>query len=180
MPDVLRRDVDSSSSSLLPSTSPPSSWRLLLARTLETSEWHWAIIAFSLVDFAFVLAEIVADYVDVVDDDCTALCLADSPLLELLDWLSLFITGLFVVEIPLNVLAFGFGFYSTVRHWRLHIFDALVVVGAFALEAGAQGPPANLASLLIVLMLWRVIKLFDTVESGIDEYDEVKKPDRST
>ncbi|GAA5892549.1 hypothetical protein JCM5296_006160 [Sporobolomyces johnsonii] len=103
---------------------------------------------------------------------CNDSCEEDVPVMEILDLLSIFITGLFVLEIPLDLIAFGIPHYTSATHWPLHCFDAVVVVVAFVVEIGVKGPLHEIASLLIVLRLWRLIKLVSTIEVGMTEYRE--------
>jgi hypothetical protein len=113
---------------------------------------------------------------------------------------------LFLVEIPLDLVAFGIKYYipfgsSDSPHWFLHSFDAVVVIGAFVLSIGAnvslpsfslfsrdplatdwlprepseQGPLESVVSLLIVLRLWRILKLVLSIEVGNQELHETSK-----
>lgn len=80
----------------------------------------------------------------------------------MLSIISLVITSLFLIEIPLTIYAFGFRFYNPVGpvlHAGLHLFDAIVIVTTFILEAVLRGKERELAGLLIILRLWRLIKL---------------------
>lgn len=106
-----------------------------------------------------------------------------------------------MLEIPLNLVAFGVRYYlPKTRHWFLHLFDAFVVTGAFVLSISAdvnktlalaplrttlipfvsfmQGPFASVASLLIVLRLWRVLKLVVSLQVANDEWDESSRRNR--
>jgi hypothetical protein len=67
-----------------------------------------------------------------------------------------------LIEIPLTVWAFGVEFYNPfgkMTHSRLHLFDAVIIVTTFVLEVVLKGRERELAGLLIVLRLWRLIKL---------------------
>lgn len=58
--------------------------------------------------------------------------------------------------------AFGVEFYNPfgkVTHARFHLFDAVIILTTFVLEAVLKGRERELAGLLIVLRLWRLIKL---------------------
>lgn len=82
--------------------------------------------------------------------------------LEVLAHVSLVITTLFLIEIPLTLWAFGVEFYNPfgiVTHARFHLFDAAIIVTTFVLEVILKGRERELAGLLIVLRLWRLIKL---------------------
>jgi voltage-gated hydrogen channel 1 len=82
--------------------------------------------------------------------------------LEVLSLISTIITTLFLVEIPLTLWSLGFEFYDPrglVPHSTLHVFDAIIIVTTFVLEVGLKGKERELAGLLIILRLWRLLKL---------------------
>lgn len=81
--------------------------------------------------------------------------------LETLSHISLGITTLFLIEIPLQLWAFGPKFYNPVYtlHGSLHLFDAVVIITTFVLEVVLKGRERELAGLLILLRLWRLVKL---------------------
>ena len=75
---------------------------------------------------------------------------------------SLAITTLFLVEIPASIWALGvrkFNPLSGEPHAALHFFDAVVILTTFVLEVVLRGRERELASLLVVLRLWRLVKL---------------------
>ena len=49
--------------------------------------------------------------------------------------------------------------FGPVPHAVLHFFDAIVIVTTFVLEVVLRGRERELASLLIILRLWRLVKL---------------------
>lgn len=72
------------------------------------------------------------------------------------------ITTFFLVEIPATLWALGPKFYNPrgrVPHASLHLFDAFVILTTFILEVVLRGRERELASLLIILRLWRLVKL---------------------
>jgi hypothetical protein len=82
--------------------------------------------------------------------------------LEVLSLVSTVITTLFLIEIPLTLWSLGFEFYDPrgrVPHASLHVFDAVIIVTTFVLEVVLKGKERELAGLLIVLRLWRLLKL---------------------
>lgn len=82
--------------------------------------------------------------------------------LEVLATLSLCITIFFVAEIPLALWAFGFDYYNPfgeTTHAVLHDFDATIIITTFVLEVVLKGKERELSGLLVVLRLWRLIKL---------------------
>jgi hypothetical protein len=82
--------------------------------------------------------------------------------LEVLSHISLGITTFFLIEIPLSIFAFGPKFYNpfgSVPHSGLHLFDAFIIGTTFTLEVVLRGREQEVASLLIILRLWRLVKL---------------------
>jgi hypothetical protein len=79
-----------------------------------------------------------------------------------LSLISIVITTLFLIEIPLSLFALGSEFYNPygrVPHASLHLFDAVIIVTTFVLEVILRGKERELAGLLVVLRLWRLLKL---------------------
>ena len=76
--------------------------------------------------------------------------------------------GCFLLEIPLAVFGFGLRYYCR----PLHLFDAIVVVTTFVLDVLLRGQEAQIAGLLVLLRLWRLLKLTTSVAVGTEEYQE--------
>ena len=58
--------------------------------------------------------------------------------------------------------AFGLRFYNPIgdlAYASLHVFDAIIILTTFALEVFLKGRERELVGLLIVLRLWRLVKL---------------------
>jgi hypothetical protein len=87
--------------------------------------------------------------------------------LEAVGYISLAITSFFLIEIPLAIYAFGASFYNPlghkVVHSGLHFLDASVIVVTFIIEVFLRGKERELASLLILFRLWRLVKLVSGV-----------------
>jgi hypothetical protein len=82
--------------------------------------------------------------------------------LQVLSHISFVIVTLFLLEIPLALFAFGVKYYNPLGrhpHAVLHLFDALLIITTFVLEAALKGAERELAGLLIILRLWRLVKL---------------------
>ncbi|GAA6003138.1 uncharacterized protein JCM10292_002887 [Rhodotorula paludigena] len=114
-------------------------FRAIVAQVMRLHAVEWTIVGLSVADFVFVLLQIgwtlMRDPQCACDEDCTE----EEPLwFKLCGYASLAITSLFLVEIPLDLIGFGFDFYLTQRfHW-LHVLDASVVVVAFCLEVAVD------------------------------------------
>jgi hypothetical protein len=98
-----------------------------------------------------------------LSSDCETAGTPDAPAwLEVLSTISTAITTLFLIEIPLSLWSLGFQHYNPygpVPHASLHLFDAVIIVTTFVLEVILRGKERELAGLLIVLRLWRLLKL---------------------
>jgi voltage-gated hydrogen channel 1 len=58
--------------------------------------------------------------------------------------------------------AFGVRYYvpfGPVTHAGLHLFDAIIILTTFVLEVVLRGKEREVAGLLIILRLWRLVKL---------------------
>jgi len=106
-------------------------------------------------------------------DGCPA---PENPIwLEVLANISLAITTFFLLELPLAFWAFGIKFYLPYfghPHALLHLFDAIIVVTTFVLEFVLKGRERELAGLLVILRLWRLVKLVGGIAVGAGEVEE--------
>jgi voltage-gated hydrogen channel 1 len=98
-----------------------------------------------------------------LSSDCETVGAPEAPAwLEVLATISTVITTFFLIEIPLSLWSLGFRHYNPygpVPHASLHLFDAVIIVTTFVLEVILKGKERELAGLLIVLRLWRLLKL---------------------
>ncbi|KAM6500609.1 hypothetical protein JOM56_003623 [Amanita muscaria] len=130
-------------------------------KLLESNTFHTFVIALIAIDASCVIADLIYT---LLPQNCTPdQPMGDAPAwLEVLSHVSLTITTLFLLEIPLAVWAFGPHYYNpsgTVPHASLHLFDAFIILATFTLEAVLKGKERELAGLLIVFRLWRIVKL---------------------
>ncbi|KAJ3548552.1 hypothetical protein NM688_g5280 [Phlebia brevispora] len=139
------------------------------AETLESRPWHYTVIT----DSACVLADLAYT---VLSDTCTPVEGPDAPLwLNVLSDVSLAINTLFLAEIPITLWAMGPSFYNplgSVLHASLHLFDAFVIIATFVLEVVLKGRERELAGLLIILRLWRLVKLVGGIAVSAGEIEE--------
>jgi hypothetical protein len=154
-----------------PQTKPAKpSWRARTAQFLELPILHKSVIALIAIDAICVLADLAYTF---LTPDCPA---PESPVwLEVFAHISLVITTLFLIEIPLSIWALGFQHlnpFGPVPHSGLHAFDAIVIVTTFTLEVTLRGREKELAGLLVILRLWRLVKLVGGVAAGVGKIDE--------
>lgn len=146
-------------------------WRENISCVLESRPFHTFIITLIVIDATCVLADLGFT---VLSDSCTPL--DEGPAwLEVLATISLAITTLFLIEIPVALWTFGVRFYnpfSGVPHSTLHLFDAAIIITTFILEFVLKGRQRELAGLLIILRLWRLVKLVGGIAVGAAELGE--------
>jgi len=148
-------------------------WKSKTAEALESPPLHYTVIALVVVDSACVLADL--GYT-VLSSDCEPPEGPDAPVwLNVLSYISLVITLLFVIELPVTLWALGPKFYNPfgeVLHGGLHLFDAVIILTTFVLEVILRGKERELASLLIILRLWRLVKLVGGIAVGAGDIQE--------
>nr|GAT47218.1 predicted protein [Mycena chlorophos] len=162
---------DGETSPLLPSP-PKQSLRKRTGEFLESTNFHRFVISLITIDAACVLADLAYAF---LHESCTPVEGPNAPQwLDVLAHISLFITGVFILEIPLTLWGIGIHFYvpGYVPHAGLHLFDAVIVCATFVLEVVLRGKEQELAGLLVVLRLWRLIKLVGGVSVGVGEMGE--------
>ncbi|KAH9842681.1 uncharacterized protein C8Q71DRAFT_720158 [Rhodofomes roseus] len=167
------RDVDQGG------TSKEASWKEWTAELLESPKLHKAVITLArtlftpcvLIDSACVLGDLGYTFLkeNCVPED-------NQPVwLTVLSHISLAITTFFLVEIPLTIWAQGWRYYKPggqALHSSLHFFDAVVIVTTFVLEVVLRGRERELAGLLIILRLWRLVKLVQGIAVSAGELEE--------
>ncbi|KAF9483893.1 hypothetical protein BDN70DRAFT_850896 [Pholiota conissans] len=139
---------------------------------LEHPTLHKIVILLIAIDAACVLADLAYSF---LSPTCAPPG-EDSPeWLEILSHISLAITTLFLVEIPLTLWALGVEYlnpFGPIPHAGLHLFDSIIILTTFILEAILRGKEQELAGLLVVLRLWRLVKLVGGVAVGTSEIEE--------
>ncbi|KAG9019686.1 hypothetical protein FRB90_011495 [Tulasnella sp. 427] len=158
------------------------SWQHHTGEALESKRVHRFIIFLILIDSLCVITDLAYVFL-------TPQCGRNED--ELPDWLevlariSLTITTIFLAEIPVAIWAFGVEYYNpfckVYPHSGFHLFDAVVIIGSFIVEVFLKGRDRELASLIIVFRLWRIVKVVGGVAVGVSEYNEeaVKELKRS-
>ncbi|KAG9318790.1 hypothetical protein JVU11DRAFT_891 [Chiua virens] len=135
-----------------------SSMRETVAQFLESRRLHTFVLTLIAIDAACVITDIAYGF---LADGC-------GPGVELPFWLeilaniSLAITTFFILEIPFALWAFGLKYYVPFcgfEHAPLHLFDAIIVITTFVLEFVLKGRERELVGLLVILRVWRLVKL---------------------
>ncbi|KAI8098664.1 uncharacterized protein BX664DRAFT_381349 [Halteromyces radiatus] len=162
-------------------SSQPSSWRKHLGARLESDKVHWTILGLTMLDAACVLLQILYTFFHECQADPSKVSiLVYKPVsegwiisFELAETISIIITCLFMLECCLSFIAFGPKYYLPgTEHWKLHIFDVTVVVSTFILDIVLRGKEREVAGLLIIFRLWRIVKVMDAVVKGLSYTNE--------
>ncbi|KAG8998862.1 hypothetical protein FRB95_004006 [Tulasnella sp. JGI-2019a] len=148
-------------------------WRMKTGEKLESEHVHKTVIALSLIDAAIVITDLSYVFLNQACDGGEP----ELPLwLEILSHISTCITLSFLIEIPLALWAFGWQYYwppsSAFPHPGFHLLDAVVIIGSVLIDLVLKGKDKELASLLIVFRLWRIVKVVGGVAVGVSEYNE--------
>ncbi|KAM0344769.1 hypothetical protein ACHAPU_007142 [Fusarium lateritium] len=88
--------------------------------------------------------------------------------LEILGSVSLVFSCLFLFELVASVWAFGWRYFKS---W-FHCFDAFIVLAGFVTDVLLRGIVEEVASLIVVMRLWRVVKIIEELSLGAQEQTE--------
>ncbi|KAI0110891.1 hypothetical protein GGR51DRAFT_82323 [Nemania sp. FL0031] len=114
---------------------------------------HWMILALILLDVAGILTEIFIALITCElhrQDEAWV-----TPTQDALAVFALTMSCIFVVELILSVFADGFKFFTS---W-FHQLDAFVILVSFAVDLLQHSIATEIASLIVVLRLWRFVKI---------------------
>ncbi|KZF25626.1 hypothetical protein L228DRAFT_80173 [Xylona heveae TC161] len=136
-----------------------------LQRFLTSKTGHYSVLLLVVLDVSCIMADFVINLF---------MCERKHPghgwaiALEALGITSLVFSCLFMLELMASVCAFGFGYFNS---W-FHCFDATVIVAGFVIDVLLRGVVEEVASLVIVLRLWRVFKIMEELSVGAQEQME--------
>ncbi|KAM0217062.1 hypothetical protein ACHAPA_006065 [Fusarium lateritium] len=88
--------------------------------------------------------------------------------LDILGSISLVFSCLFMVELIASIWAFGWKYFKS---W-FHCFDAFIVLAGFITDVLLRGIVEEVASLIVVMRLWRVVKIIEELGLGAQEQTE--------
>ncbi|EFX03831.1 ion transporter [Grosmannia clavigera kw1407] len=163
---------------LLPDGGPPTTaattpaaarwtrWRRQAQHYLESKEKHYLILALVSLDVLAILTEILLSLItcDTGTEDLPWV----EPVENVIKICGLVFSCLFLIELIASVWAFGWSFFSA---W-FHCFDAFVILISFVVDVLAHGVIEEIASLVIVLRLWRMVKIVEELSVGASEQME--------
>ncbi|KAK0615026.1 ion transporter [Bombardia bombarda] len=146
-----------------PFASAYSRWRRQTRRLLATKTKHYVILSFVTLDVAAILADI---FINLVSCD---LKLQDEPWVEqtgeALYLVGVVFSSLFLGELVVTIWAYGFSFF---QEW-FHCFDAFVILASFIIDVLTRGILEEIGSLVIILRLWRLVKIVEELSVGASE-----------
>ncbi|KAI1203298.1 hypothetical protein F5X97DRAFT_284044 [Nemania serpens] len=126
-------------------------------RFLSSRAKHWIVLTLILLDVAGILTDIFIALITCElhrrDEAWVA------PTMYGLTVFSLAMSSVFMVELTMSVFADGTRYFA---NW-FHCLDAFVIVGSFAVDLVQHGLAAEIASLVVVLRLWRFVKIVQEV-----------------
>ncbi|KAL1929864.1 hypothetical protein VTP01DRAFT_1018 [Rhizomucor pusillus] len=138
-----------------------ASWRVRLGEWIENEKVHWTILLLVLVDATCVLFQIIYTFLHECQSDRRP-TLWIIELVEAAEITSMIITCLFMLELTIALVAFGPRYcLPPTEHWKLHILDVVVVLATFIFDIILHGKEREVAELLIILRLWRVIRVVE-------------------
>ncbi|KAI1778382.1 hypothetical protein F4818DRAFT_299896 [Hypoxylon cercidicola] len=127
---------------------------------------HWLILVLIVLDVAGILSDIIIALVTcevgIEHDEWVA------PTRNSLTIISLSLSCVFLVELLLSVFSDGLSYF---RSW-LHSFDAFVIVVGFAIDLFEHNIAEEIASLVVILRLWRFVKIVDEFSVEASEQAE--------
>ncbi|KAM5364644.1 hypothetical protein ACJZ2D_011425 [Fusarium nematophilum] len=88
--------------------------------------------------------------------------------LSILGSVSLVFSCLFMIELFASVWAFGCKYFKS---W-FHCFDAFIVVAGFITDVVLRGIIEEVASLIVIMRLWRLVKIIEELTVGAQEQSE--------
>ncbi|KAF9052972.1 hypothetical protein BJ165DRAFT_1523721 [Panaeolus papilionaceus] len=146
-----------------------------VAWLLKHANFHKTIIGLTLFDALCVFIDLAYAFLR----ECTTEERSPRPIwLEVFSYMSMVIVSMFLVEIPVTIWALGIQFYNPFKHGaasKLHFFDAAVIIATFVLEVALRGKDRDLASLLVILRLWRLFELAESIALSTSELHEHEK-----
>ncbi|RYP03401.1 hypothetical protein DL764_005160 [Monosporascus ibericus] len=156
-----------------PEREPAGKWKLRLhrfrpavQRFFSSRTQHWLILVLIILDVADILSDIFIGSITCElgkRDEAWVGAVRGA-----LSTFALITSCIFMLELALSVFAYGLAYFKD----RLHCFDAFVIVVGFGADLLEQGPAKQIASLVVMLRLWRIVKLVDEVPVQASEQTE--------
>lgn len=81
---------------------------------------------------------------------------------------SLIFSCLFLAELLASIWAFGTSYFKS----KFHVFDGIIIIASFIIDVCMKGVLEEVGSIVIVLRLWRVVKIVDELSAEAQEQME--------
>ncbi|KAL5408545.1 hypothetical protein PMIN06_001976 [Paraphaeosphaeria minitans] len=130
-----------------------------LVRFFSTRAFHYSVLLLVALDVGCMFADIVISL-----ETCDRKTPKADTALEALKHVSLVFSTLFMLELLASVWAFRTAYFKS----KFHMFDAAIIVVSFIFEISLQGVEEEVASLIVILRLLRVVKIVDEISVGAE------------
>jgi voltage-gated hydrogen channel 1 len=133
---------------------------------LSSHAQHYTVLLFVALDLLGIFADIIINLYqcDFPSSSPTWLSVRDG-----LGLAGLVFSCIFMLELLLNIWAFGWRYFNS---W-FHSFDAAVIIAGFVTDVLLHGVLEEIASLVVMLRLWRFFKIIEEIGVGAEEQMEV-------
>ncbi|KAF2491090.1 hypothetical protein BU16DRAFT_446162, partial [Lophium mytilinum] len=134
-------------------------------RFLTSKAGHYSILLLVSLDVSCIFADFI---INIFTCETRGPSSGASTALEALGIISLVFSCLFMVELFASVWAFGPKYFQS----KFHCFDALIIVAGFIVDVLLRGVIEEVASLVVIFRLWRVVKIIEELSVGAEEQME--------
>ncbi|PSS27352.1 hypothetical protein M430DRAFT_76617, partial [Amorphotheca resinae ATCC 22711] len=132
---------------------------------LSSRAQHYTVLSLVTLDVLGIFADII---INLYECDQKTVDPRWDEARDALGLLGLGCSCLFMLELLLSIWAFGWGYFNS----RFHTFDALVILASFLTDVVLHGLLEEVASLVVVLRLWRLFKIVEEFSVGAEEQME--------
>ncbi|EMR62385.1 putative hydrogen voltage-gated channel 1 protein [Eutypa lata UCREL1] len=135
-------------------------------RSIKSRAKHWVVLVLVILDVAGILSDIFIGLITCElgrEDESWV-----GPTRQGLTTFSLVMSCVFMLELIMSVLADGLEYFKE----KLHCFDAFVIVMGFAVDLLEHNVVEEIASLVVILRLWRFVKIVDEFSVEASEQTE--------
>jgi len=139
--------------------------RAQLRRFLTSRAGHYSVLLLVSLDVSCIFADFI---INLFTCEARSAQSAWNTALEALGIVSLVFSCLFMVELLASIWAFGAAYFKS----KFHCFDALIIVAGFVVDVLLRGVIEEVASLVVILRLWRVVKIIEELSVGAQEQME--------
>jgi len=129
---------------------------------LSSSAQHYTVLALVSLDLLGIFADIIINLYQCDEGDTNPMW---DDVRSSLGIAGLVFSCMFMLELILSVWAFGWKYFNS---W-FHSFDAIVIVAGFTTDVLLHGVLEEVASLVVILRLWRFFKIIEEFSVGAEE-----------